>query len=78
MRRFPFGPQAPQVPTEEGAPTERERDLYMVKGRNYCLTLVREGPSLQVDVAELLAGASTVLSKEDLNRPKGEKWEAGG
>ncbi|CAL1136841.1 unnamed protein product [Cladocopium goreaui] len=28
--------------------------------RNYCLTLVR---------------ASTVLSKEDLNRPKGEKWE---
>ncbi|CAE7650867.1 unnamed protein product, partial [Symbiodinium pilosum] len=38
----------------------RERDFWMVKGRNYCLTLVR---------------ASTVLSKEDLNRPKGEKWE---
>lgn len=47
---------------DEGAPPgeQKERDLWMVKGRNYCLTLVR---------------ASTVLSKEDLNRPKGEKWE---
>jgi len=46
----------------EAAPSgeQRDRDLWMVKGRNYCLTLVR---------------ASTVLSKEDLNRPKGEKWE---
>ncbi|CAE6953810.1 unnamed protein product [Symbiodinium sp. CCMP2592] len=46
-------------PGKEGE-APRERDFWMVKGRNYCLTLVR---------------ASTVLSKEDLNRPKGEKWE---
>lgn len=48
------------VPEGASSSEQRERDLWMVKGRNYCLTLVR---------------ASTVLSKEDLNRPKGEKWE---
>eukprot|EP00930_Biecheleria_cincta_P035539 TRINITY_DN24440_c0_g2_i1.p1 TRINITY_DN24440_c0_g2~~TRINITY_DN24440_c0_g2_i1.p1 ORF type:complete len:1002 (-),score=190.60 TRINITY_DN24440_c0_g2_i1:16-3021(-) len=60
-------PPAPaSASTEASAPgtgdqmATQEKDLWMVRGRNYCLTLVR---------------ASTVLSKEDLNRPKGEKWE---
>jgi len=51
------GTDALAVPDGE---TQENKDLWMVKGRNYCLTLVR---------------ASTVLSKEDLNRPKGQKWE---
>ncbi|CAE8625444.1 unnamed protein product [Polarella glacialis] len=50
---------APSNASDEGD-AAAEKDLFMVRGRNYCLTLVR---------------ASTVLSREDLNRPKGEKWE---
>lgn len=40
-------------------PAEDQIASYTVKGRDYCLTLVR---------------SKTVLAKEDLSQPKGEKW----